>query len=108
MLRQLQVLPRHVTVDPNDAVTAHDRVHRIGLLRERRGIRGRDLRPGEVVEAALAVRVAVDDHHADGGADDAGASETLYQTPERSDDTWHRREAGGRVRRCVYNSAEYH
>ena len=54
------MLTRHVTVDPNDAVTTHDRVHRIGLLRERRGIRGRDLRAGEVVEAALAVRVAVD------------------------------------------------
>src|SRR5207237_6058078 len=60
---ELQLLPRHVTVDPNDTVTTHDRVHRIGLLRERRCIRGRDLRSREVVEAALAVRVAVDDPH---------------------------------------------
>src|SRR5438093_137422 len=32
---QLQLLLRHVAVDPHHVVTAHDRIHRIGLARER-------------------------------------------------------------------------
>src|SRR5438034_8191893 len=50
-----------VTADPHDAVAAHDRVHRIRLPPERLGVRAGDLGAGEVVETALASRVAVDD-----------------------------------------------
>jgi len=52
-----------IAADPHDAVAAHDRVHRIGLARERLGVRARNLRAGEVIEAALASRMAVDHPH---------------------------------------------
>src|SRR4030081_3149137 len=52
-----------IAADPHDAVAAHDRVYRIGLPRERRGVRTGDLGAGEVVEAALASRVTVDHPH---------------------------------------------
>src|SRR4030081_1381347 len=52
-----------IAADPHDAVAAHDRVYRIGLPRERRGVRAGDLGAGEVVEAALASRVTVDHPH---------------------------------------------
>ena len=49
-----------------------------------------------------------DAHHADGGADDAGASHTVYPTPKPTDDTRRRRDAGVRSRRRVYDSAPCH
>src|SRR5438034_26380 len=43
-----------IAADPHDAVAAHDRVHRIGLARERLGVRARHLRAGEVIDATPA------------------------------------------------------
>src|SRR5438067_7297283 len=61
--RQLQLHLRHVAIDPHHVVTAHDRIHRIGLARERLAVRARDLCAWEEVPAPLAAWLAVDHAH---------------------------------------------
>src|SRR6266550_434853 len=60
---QRNLLLHHVAAEPDHAVAAHDRVHRIRLPRERVRVRARHPGPREVVPAALAIGMTVDHPH---------------------------------------------